>query len=113
MNYTRLLGLGGLLDLFRMRYMPDFVYEFFFSIFPRAMELREGEKEDRNDFVSIISKLRNEESSTNGNKIGKFYKTTFNFRGSLRVLILMDHTYDFLSPNNDLKLDKVLFNFIN
>lgn len=43
--------------------MPDHVYEFFSNLFHDTLELRETEKEDRNDFVSILIKLRNEEKA--------------------------------------------------
>lgn len=42
------------------------------------MELRKTEKEDRNDFVSILIKMRNEEKA-NSSHIGKYFiKTKFN-----------------------------------
>lgn len=51
--------------------MPDHVYEFFLNVFQDTLELRETEKEDRNDFVSILIRLRNEEKTKN-DQIGKF-----------------------------------------
>lgn len=65
--------------------MPDHVYEFFSSLFRGTMVLREGEKEDRNDFVSILKKLRNEEKSNNRNQVGKFYTTHLNLRGNRSI----------------------------
>lgn len=70
LNLIRLLDLGQILDWFRIRSMPDFVYAFFFNLFKNTLELRGTEKEDRNDFISILIKLRNEEK-TNDRQVGK------------------------------------------
>lgn len=69
-NFIRLIDLGCILDFFKLRNMPDHVYEFYLNLFQNTLELRETEKDDRNDFVSILIKLRNEEK-TNSSHIGK------------------------------------------
>lgn len=71
-NFIRLIDFGGILDNLRFRNMPDHVYDFFSNLFRDTLELRETEKEDRNDFVSILIKLRNDEK-TKKNEIGKLY----------------------------------------
>lgn len=70
LNVMRLIDFGWLIDLLRLRNMPDHVYEFYYNIFHDTLKLREAEMEDRNDFLSILIKLRNEEK-TNGSKVGK------------------------------------------
>ncbi|CAI6360815.1 unnamed protein product [Macrosiphum euphorbiae] len=65
LNFMRLVDLGWLVDLFRLRSMPDLVYEFYSNLFQDTLELRKNEKEDRNDFVSILIKLRNDEKKNN------------------------------------------------
>lgn len=72
LGLIRLLDLGQILDWFRIRSLPDFVYEFFLNLFKDTLELRGTEKEDRNDFISILIKLRNEEK-LNNSQVGKLY----------------------------------------
>lgn len=60
LNFMRLIDFGWLVDLLRLRGMPDHTYEFYLNIFHDTLKLREAEVEDRNDFVSILMKLRNE-----------------------------------------------------
>uniref|UniRef100_A0A2S2R270 Cytochrome p450 n=1 Tax=Sipha flava TaxID=143950 RepID=A0A2S2R270_9HEMI len=69
-NFMRLIDIGWLIDLLRLRSMPDYVYEFYLNIFHDTLKLRDTEVEDRNDFVSILIKLRNKEKENN-NKVGK------------------------------------------
>lgn len=70
LNFMRLIDFGWLVDLLRLRGMPDHVYEFYLNIFQDTLKLRETEIKDRNDFVSILLKLRNEEKKSD-NKVGK------------------------------------------
>lgn len=69
LNFMRLIDLGWLVDLLRLRNMPDLVYEFYFNLFQDTLELRKNEKEDRKDFISILIQLRNEEK-TNNSRVG-------------------------------------------
>lgn len=75
-NFIRLIDLGRFLDIFKLRSLPDQVYEFFLNLFQNTLELRETETEDRNDFVSILMKLRNEEKTRNS-QVGKSYPNDF------------------------------------
>jgi len=76
LNFMRLIDLGWLVDLFRLRSMPDLVYEFYLNLFQDTLELRKTEKEDRNDFISILIKLRNDEKTSNS-RVGKLYSRHF------------------------------------
>lgn len=89
LNLIRLLDLGQILDWFRIRSLPDFVYEFFFNLFKDTLELRGTEKGDRNDFVSILIKLRNEEKA-NDSRVGKLNtKTSKAIEGVSRMTRLL------------------------
>lgn len=71
LNFIRIVGLGRLLDVFRVRGMPNHVYDFFFGLLKGTMKQRETEKNIRNDFVALLVKLRDEESLKNGSEESK------------------------------------------
>jgi len=72
----RLIDMGWLVDLFRLRSMPDLVYEFYLNLFQDTLELRKSEKDDRNDFISILIKLKNDEK-INNSRVGNLYEIHF------------------------------------
>lgn len=90
LNFMRLIDLGWLVDLLRLRNMPDLVYEFYSNLFQDTMELRKSEKEDRNDFISILIKLRNDEKKNNS-QVGNVYKNVSNYIYLLAMFCLMDY----------------------
>jgi len=61
LNFIRLIGLGRLLDLFRIRRMPDYVYYFFDKLLSSAWEYHETGESTRNDFIALLMKLKEEE----------------------------------------------------
>lgn len=73
LNFIRLVGLGRLLDLFRIRGMPDHIYDFFFGLL-RGAEQRETEEKSRNDFVALLVKLKDEENQLNNESKESKYK---------------------------------------
>lgn len=76
LNFMRLIDMGWLVDLFRLRSMPDLVYEFYLNLFQDTLELRKSEKDDRNDFISILIKLKNDEK-INNSRVGNLYEIHF------------------------------------
>ncbi|XP_050427221.1 probable cytochrome P450 6a14 [Adelges cooleyi] len=70
LELIRLADLGWLIDLFRLRALPPEVFDFFINRFRELMEFRESDKDERNDFISLLIKLRNEErASTSGEDV--------------------------------------------
>jgi len=76
LNFMRLIDMGWLVDLFRLRSMPDLVYEFYLNLFQNTLELRKSEKDDRNDFISILIKLKNDEK-INNSRVGNLNEIHF------------------------------------
>lgn len=62
-NFIRQIGLGRLLDVFRIRERPDQVYKFFDNLLKTAMIQHKTEETNRNDFISLLVKLQDEEKN--------------------------------------------------
>lgn len=61
LNFIRKVGLGRLLNLFRIRRMPDNVYFFFDKLLNAAWEHHKTGENTRNDFIALLMKLKDEE----------------------------------------------------
>lgn len=61
LNFIRLAGLGQLLDLFRIPGLSNHIYEFFNNLFETTMEQHKTGENNRNDFVSLLVKLKDNE----------------------------------------------------
>lgn len=61
LNFVRLIGLGRLLDVFRIRGMPSRIYDFFDNLFRTTIEQHESGETNRNDFVALLVKLKEDE----------------------------------------------------
>lgn len=61
-NFIRFIGFGCVLDLFRIRGMPDHVYDYFDKILKTTITLHEQEKNTRHDFISLMVKIKDEEN---------------------------------------------------
>lgn len=61
LEFIRTVGLGRLLDLFRVRGLPDHIYEFFDNLLETTMKQHESGENTRKDFISLLVKLRDEE----------------------------------------------------
>lgn len=59
----RVVGIGRILDWFRIRGMSDFVYDFFDNLLDTTMKQHESGEIARNDFVSLLVKIKDEEKS--------------------------------------------------
>jgi len=61
LNITRLVGLGRLLDVFRVRGMSGNIYDFFDNLLETTMEQHKSGENTRNDFIALLVKLKDEE----------------------------------------------------
>lgn len=61
-DFIRSVGLGQLLDLFRVRGLPDHIYDFFDNLLETTIQQHESGENTRKDFISILVKLRNDET---------------------------------------------------
>lgn len=61
LNLTRLFGFGQLLDIFRIRGMPGYIYDFFDNLLETTMEQHRYGENTRNDFIALLVKLKDEE----------------------------------------------------
>uniref|UniRef100_A0A2S2QKW6 Putative Cytochrome p450 n=1 Tax=Sipha flava TaxID=143950 RepID=A0A2S2QKW6_9HEMI len=68
LDFIRTIGLGRLLDLFRMRGLPDHIYDFFDNLLETTMKQHESGENSRNDFISVLVKLKNDEKQNEQNK---------------------------------------------
>lgn len=68
LNFIRLVGLGHLLDIFRIRGMSSHIYDFFDNLLETTIEQHKSETNTRNDFVSLLVKIKNEESQNKNEK---------------------------------------------
>lgn len=68
LNVIRLLGLGRILDLFRIRGMPDHIYDFFDNLLQTTLEQHKSGENTRNDFIALLVKLQDEEQLENNEK---------------------------------------------
>jgi hypothetical protein len=65
LNIIRLYGLGRLLDLLRIRGMPDHVFDFFDNLLQTAVNQHKSGENTRNDFIATLVKLKDEEQLDN------------------------------------------------
>uniref|UniRef100_A0A2H8TW02 Cytochrome P450 6a2 n=1 Tax=Melanaphis sacchari TaxID=742174 RepID=A0A2H8TW02_9HEMI len=61
LNLIRLLGFGRLLDVFRIRGMPSYIYDFFDNLLETTIEQHKHDENARNDFIALLVKLKDEE----------------------------------------------------
>lgn len=64
-NSLRLTGFGWLLDVFRVRSFGDHIYDFFDNLLETSMERHRTGQNTRNDFVSLLVKLKDDENQSN------------------------------------------------
>lgn len=68
LNFIRLVDLGWILDLFRIRGMPDHIYDFFDAILEATMNQHETEENKRNDFIALLVKIKADEKQNEESK---------------------------------------------
>lgn len=79
LNFIRLGGLGRLLDLFRIRGLSNHIYDFFDNLFETTMEQHKTGANNRNDFVSLLVKLKDDEKHNEHGESKCFVSYTYNF----------------------------------
>lgn len=72
LNFIRLIGLGHLLDVFRIRGMSAHIYDFFDSLLESTMNQHKSGENTRKDFIALLVKLQ-EQEKLNEKQKSKFY----------------------------------------
>lgn len=73
LNFIRLVGLGHLLDLLRIRGLSSHIYDFFDNLLETTMEQHETGENTRNDFVALLVKLKESEKHSSESKYNYIY----------------------------------------
>lgn len=84
LNFIRLVEFGWLLDVFRVRGMPDRIYQFFDNVLDTAMEQHKTGKNNRNDFVALLVKLKDDDK-LNKDGTSKYLKVDRNLKIRFKI----------------------------
>lgn len=68
LGFLRLVDLGWLIDIFRIRGLPDRVYDFFDYLLESTMKQHETGENKRNDFVALLVKLKTDQKENDESK---------------------------------------------
>lgn len=84
LNFIRLADFGWLLDVFRVRGMPDRIYQFFDNVLDTAMEQHKTGKNNRNDFIALLVKLKDDDK-LNKDGSSKYFAVDMNLKIRFKI----------------------------